>query len=231
VSATRLAIVGMGKMGRAVDALAYERGWSVVARLDHEDVGETGPTRAQLAGADVAIEFSVAEAAARNVLACIEAGVPVVSGTTGWQSELERVREAARAKHGAFLWASNFSVGVNLFFAIATRAATVMRAAEGFGAAILETHHAAKKDAPSGTALTLQQKVVGALGRDVPASSVRVGHVPGTHELIFDGAFEQIRVTHEARDRRVFADGALVAARWLAGRTGVFTMNDVLGLE
>jgi 4-hydroxy-tetrahydrodipicolinate reductase len=227
----RVAIIGDGKMGRAIDALARERGIVVTTVLGAaENDGGRGITREALGNPDVAIEFTEPEAAPANIVACARAKVPVVVGTTGWLSALERVSADVRAAGGAMLWAANFSIGVNLFFAIAGAAARTMRG-QPFGAHIVETHHAAKKDAPSGTALVVEQRVADALGAPVPIASVRVGHVPGTHEVIFDGAFEQIRLVHEARDRRVFADGALRAAEWLRGRTGIFTMQDVLGLS
>ena len=138
--------------------------------------------------------------------------------------------QAVAAANGAVVHAPNFSIGVNLFLAIARAAGRIMRGAPEFDAHIVETHHAAKKDAPSGTAIALQRAAAQTLGRSIPTTSVRTGHVPGTHELSFDGAFEQIRLTHMARDRRVFADGALRAASWVRGKRGVFTMRDVLEL-
>jgi 4-hydroxy-tetrahydrodipicolinate reductase len=131
------------------------------------------------------------------------------------------------------LWSPNFSVGVQLFLAIAEEAGRRLRDLSGFDLHLVETHHTAKLDAPSGTALAIAERIRAGLGRDVPITSVRVGAVPGTHDVVIDGAFEQLRVVHEARDRRVFADGALTAARWLAGRSGgaVYTMRDVLALN
>jgi 4-hydroxy-tetrahydrodipicolinate reductase len=165
------------------------------------------------------------------VLACVAAGLPVVSGTTGWGARLPEVEEAARREGGALLVAANFSLGVALFTALAEHAGALFGPHAQYEVALVETHHSAKLDAPSGTALMLQRVTGAVLGRPVPATSVRVGAVPGTHTLLFDGPFEQIVLTHEARDRRVFADGALRAAQWIIGRHGVFTMRDVLGLE
>ena len=224
MSPTRIALVGMGKMGRALEQLAPERGCEVVARIDHGDT----ITSDSLGGAQVAIEFTTPESAVPNVTALVEAGCPVVVGTTGWYAELPTVAQRVAERQGALLWASNFSVGVNLFLEIAARAGALMHGAQGFDAHIVETHHAAKKDAPSGTAGSLERAVAKTLGRDVPITSVRTGSVPGTHELLFDAPFETIRLEHVARDRRVFAEGALAAARWLVGRRGVFTMRDVL---
>jgi 4-hydroxy-tetrahydrodipicolinate reductase len=224
----KLAIIGFGKMGRVVEQLAPERGFEVVRRVDPVSGDARAVTADALAGADVAIEFSTPAAAPANVRACLEARCPVVVGTTGWYDQRPAIEAYARGHKGALLVASNFSVGVAAFLAIAQAAARQLRTT-GFEAHIIETHHSAKKDAPSGTASSLEQAVRETWGREVPITSVRVGSVPGTHELIFDGPFEQIRVEHVARDRRVFADGALRAAAWIIGKTGVFTMNDVLG--
>ncbi|MGZ8411189.1 MAG: 4-hydroxy-tetrahydrodipicolinate reductase [Gemmatirosa sp.] len=223
--ALRVALIGMGRMGRAIAALARERAIDVVATL--------GPgeaiTRQSLADADVAIEFTEPDAAAANVRACLAAGCPVVVGTTGWLDALPALRGDVRAVGGRMLWAANYAVGVNAMLAVAGLTARVLREA-GFDAHLIETHHAAKKDAPSGTALAIARAVREADGGDVPITAVRLGHVPGTHALVFDAPFEQVTLTHEARDRRVFAEGALVAARWLAtmDTPGVYTMQDVL---
>ncbi len=226
----RLAVIGDGKMGRAVVSLAAEHGFDVVAILGLSDMGPVGVTRALLAGADVAIEFTVPDAAAANVRACVAAGVPVISGTTGWDAEREAVAADVAASDAAMLWAPNFSLGVHLFTRLVEEAARLITAANaGFDAHLVETHHAAKLDAPSGTARLLAARAEPALGKPLPTTSVRVGHVPGTHEMIFDAAFEQITLTHTARDRRVFAAGALVAARWIVGRRGVFTLDHLLG--
>ncbi|HEV8217169.1 MAG TPA: dihydrodipicolinate reductase C-terminal domain-containing protein [Gemmatimonadaceae bacterium] len=223
----RLAIVGMGKMGRAIADLAPSHGFEVAARLDHAEM-ESGFTKDMLAGADVAVEFTVPEAAPANVRALVAAGCPVVVGTTGWYAHLDDVRGDVNRSNGALLAATNFSLGVNIFEQVLARAAELFAAAPGFDAHMIETHHAAKKDAPSGTALTLAKAAAAAGGREIPITSVRVGSVPGIHEVIFDAQFEQVRLQHVARDRRVFAEGALVAAAWLIGRRGVFTMKDVL---
>ena len=223
----RLAIVGMGKMGTAIAELAPSRGWDVVARLDQAET-EQGITRDSLGSADVAVEFTTPGAAAANVQAILRAGCPVVAGTTGWYASLPAVAEYAKRSGGALLTAANFSLGVNIFEQLAVRAAELLRRAPGFEAALIETHHSAKKDAPSGTAATLGKAASAAWGRDIPITSVRVGSVPGTHEFVFDAPFEQIHLEHSARDRRVFAEGALAAAGWLIGKRGVFTMRDVL---
>lgn len=226
----RIALIGLGRMGRAVRDLAVERGWPVVAEIGgSENSSGAAITAERLHGADVAIEFTVPAAAAANALACVRAAVPVVVGTTGWDDRLAEVAAEARAAGGSLLTAANFSIGVNVLWVLAARAAELARQAGGFAAHITETHHAAKRDAPSGTALELQRVASLGYGRQVPITSVRVGSVPGTHELLFDAQFEQLRLEHVARDRRVFAAGALDAARWLVGRQGVFTMRDVVG--
>jgi 4-hydroxy-tetrahydrodipicolinate reductase len=231
VSDLRLAIVGDGKMGRAIAELARDRGYAVTAVLGETDNPEgTGITRERLGDTDVVIEFTEPSAAPANIVSALRAGYAVVTGTTGWSDQLARVTRVVDEANGALVHAPNFSVGVNVFLAIAAAAGRIMRRAPEFDPHIVETHHAAKKDAPSGTALALERSVSPGLGRSVPITSVRTGHVPGTHELSFDGAFEQIRLTHTARDRRVFADGALRAASWIRGRRGVFTMRDVLDL-
>ena len=225
----RVALVGLGRMGRALEALATERGCEIVARLDAAAMAR-GLTTADLREAEVAIEFTTPASAVANTVALLALGCPVVVGTTGWNHDLP-VLEAAVQQHGCrALWSPNFSVGVQLFLAIVEDAARRAREIAGFDVHIVETHHAAKTDAPSGTAIAIGQRVEDGLGRAVPVSSIRVGSVPGTHEVLLDAAFEQIALRHEARDRRVFADGALTAARWLASPRppAVYTMREVL---
>ena len=221
---TPLAIIGLGKMGRAVEQLAPERDFSVVARVDR---GEA-ITRSSLHGAAVAVEFTEPTAAVANVRACVEAGCPVVTGTTGWYDQLPSVREEVMARRGALLAAPNFSLGVAVFARLVEEAARRFARLPGFDVHMIEIHHAAKKDAPSGTAAALARLAGDVRGAPIPITSVRTGSVPGTHELLFDAPFEQVRLVHEARDRRVFAEGALAAARWIIGREGIFTMNDVI---
>jgi 4-hydroxy-tetrahydrodipicolinate reductase len=224
-----IAIIGDGKMGRTIAQMVQERGWHLTAMLDAEhNRGGEGITRRALGDPDVAIEFTEPEAAVGNIMACIHEGVPVVVGTTGWYSALGSITEAANEVDAALLWAPNFSIGVTLFVELAREAGRIMSKSD-FAAAMVETHHSAKKDAPSGTAIAIAKAMEPPLGKTLPVTSVRTGSVPGTHEVIFDAPFEQISLRHEARDRRVFADGALRAAEWLRGRKGVFTMRDVLG--
>jgi 4-hydroxy-tetrahydrodipicolinate reductase len=215
-----LALIGMGKMGRAVRDLAQARGWPVRAEITRR----AGPvTRATLNGADVAIEFTTPDTAVANMTACLEAGCPVVSGTTGWASP--DLAELVGRTRGALLHDANFSVAAHLFLAIATQAATRAKEIGGYDAQLVEVHHATKRDAPSGTARRLVERI----GGDVPVTSIRLGHVPGTHTLVVDGLFDQLRIEHMVRDRSVFADGALTAAAWLVGKRGMFTMDDIVG--
>jgi 4-hydroxy-tetrahydrodipicolinate reductase len=216
----RVALIGLGKMGRAVRDLAAGREASIAVELD----GPFSPDR--LANADVAIEFTTPSAAPTNIRACLAAGCPVVVGTTGWYDQLPSLTAEIEREGGSMLWAPNFSLGAQVLMYLAAEAARLLDT----DAVIVETHHAQKKDAPSGTAREIARAIIEERSGGVPITSIRVGHVPGTHEVIFDGTFDQIRLTHSVRDRRVFAEGALVAAEWLTGekRQGVFTMQDVL---
>ncbi len=225
-----IAVIGDGKMGRAIAEMVQARGWHLTAMLDQEHNRDgAGITRRALGDPDVAIEFTEPASAISNIMACVHEGVPVVVGTTGWYESLPAVVATANEEGASLLWAPNFSIGVNLFIELAREAAEIMAHSSDFSAAMVETHHSAKKDAPSGTALAITRAMESALGKPLPVTSIRTGSVPGTHELIFDGQYEQITMKHEARDRRVFADGALRAAQWLIGKKGVFTMRDVLG--
>ena len=226
-----IAIIGDGKMGQAIRELALERGWRVAAVLgERESARGSGIKAGSLGNADVAVEFTQPDAAVANITATLRAGVPVVVGTTGWYDALPEVTRVAKETGTGLLWSPNFSLGVNVLIELARYAGTLMRSLEGFDAHIVETHHSRKKDAPSGTAIAIGKAASDTLDRPIPTTSVRTGSVPGTHELIFDGMFEQLSLTHVARDRRVFAEGALQAAGWLIGKKGVFTMRDVLNL-
>jgi 4-hydroxy-tetrahydrodipicolinate reductase len=217
VTPRRVALIGTGRMGTAVETLAVAAGWEVCAAVSRDFTG------AQLAGADVAIEFTTPQSAVTNILACLDAECPVVVGTTGWYDHLMDVEAAVEEAGGAVFWAPNFSIGANALMLLAAHARQLLPP-DRFPAAVMETHHATKRDAPSGTALELAKGLEpGAL-----ISSLRIGHVPGTHELVFDGNYEQLRLEHVVRDRRVFAEGALAAADWLIGRQGMFTMRDLL---
>ena len=224
----RIAIIGLGKMGRAIEQLAPERGFTVASRIDPNGGDAPSVSKSSLANAEVAVEFTTPAVAAQNIAAALEAGCAVVVGTTGWYEKRVEVEKLVGKHGGALLIAPNFSIGVAIFAQVVRAAAAAFRKAPGFDAHMIETHHSAKKDAPSGTAANLEKIAAAELGRAILITSVRTGSVPGTHELIFDGAFEQIRLEHVARDRRVFADGALLAAKWIIGKQGVFTMEDVL---
>lgn len=231
MSERSIAIIGDGKMGQAIRHLATEKGWNVAAMLgERESANGGGITASSLGNAAVAVEFTQPDAAVANVIASLRAGVPVVVGTTGWYDSLSEVTRVAKETGTGLLWSPNFSLGVNVLIELARYAGALMRPLDGFDAHIVETHHSQKKDAPSGTAIVIGKAASDALDRPVPTTSVRTGSVPGTHEIIFDGAFEQLALTHVARDRRVFAEGALQAAAWLIGKRGVFTMRDVLEL-
>ena len=218
----KLLLVGYGKMGRLVEQLAPEHGCEVAGRID---VGSGD----WFAPADVAVDFSTAEALRDNFRQYVDRGLPVVIGTTGWSAHEAELRRNAEAAGLGVVAAANFSIGVNLFQLMVAEAARLMQAHEQYGAWIHEAHHAAKRDAPSGTALVLRDIMVGAsYKRPIDMSSTRAGAIPGTHTIGFDGASDTIELTHTARDRRGFAAGALLAARWLEGRRGWFTMQDVL---
>jgi 4-hydroxy-tetrahydrodipicolinate reductase len=232
VSPTRkIAIIGDGQMGRAVEQLARDGGWDVVMiGMDRNENG-AGISRESLGGAQVAVEFTEPSAAVANISACLRAGCPVVVGTTGWHDALPKIEKQVSESGGALLWSSNFSTGLNIFLEIARKAGELMKASPAFNARIVETHHTRKKDAPSGTAIAIERAANETLGHGIPIESIRLGDVVGTHELTFASEFEQISLTHTALDRRVFAEGALRGAEWLIGKKGVFTMRDVLGLE
>ncbi|MEA2706487.1 MAG: 4-hydroxy-tetrahydrodipicolinate reductase [Gemmatimonadaceae bacterium] len=232
MSSRTIAIIGDGKMGQAIRDLAQAKGWKVAALIgERESAGGAGITRSTLGSADVAVEFTEPKAAVANIAAALRAGVPVVAGTTGWYDQLPAVTQVAIDAGTGLLWSPNFSLGVNVLIELARYAGTLMQPLEEFDAHIVETHHSKKKDAPSGTAVAIARAATEGLKRAVPTTSVRTGSVPGTHELIFDGLYEQLSLTHLARDRRVFAEGALTAADWLVGKVGVFTMRDVLNLQ
>jgi 4-hydroxy-tetrahydrodipicolinate reductase len=231
MTSRRIAIIGDGKMGQAIRDIAIAKRWTVTAVIGEKESQNGAAINAQLLGnPEVAVEFTQPDAAVANISAALRAGVPVVAGTTGWYDSLPEVTRIAKETGTALLWSPNFSLGVNVLIELARYAGTLMRALDDFDAHIVETHHNKKKDAPSGTAIAIAKAAAEGLGRQIPTTSVRTGSVPGTHELIFDGAFEQLSLSHLARDRRVFAEGALKAADWLVGRKGVFTMRDVLDL-
>jgi 4-hydroxy-tetrahydrodipicolinate reductase len=219
--AMKLLIVGYGKMGRLIDQLASEQGFTVVGRVD--------AGRDEWAPADAAIDFSTADAIAANFARYLDMRLPLVIGTTGWQASAAQLREKAAAARLGVVASANFSIGVNIFQLVAAEAARLMRDQEQYGAWIHEAHHATKRDAPSGTALLLRDAIVAeGFSRPIDVSSTRAGTIPGTHTVGFDSSSDTIELTHTARDRRGFAAGALVAARWIQGREGWYSMQDVL---
>ena len=219
----RVLLVGYGRMGRLVEQLADEYGVTIVGRLTRATAAE-GNT---LPDADVAIDFSAADAVVKHAPRLAAHGISLVIGTTGWTESEAQVRVAVGDFPVGIIAAPNFAIGVNAFSVISERAAELL-VRRGFAPWIHEAHHAAKKDAPSGTALALQA-VVRSGGKPVDVSSTRAGHIPGTHTVGFDSMSETVTLTHMARDRTPFARGALEAARWIHGKQGWFTMRDFLG--
>jgi 4-hydroxy-tetrahydrodipicolinate reductase len=226
----RLAIVGNGRMGRAAAELAEERGHVVHAIIGREEnAGGAALTRERLAGVDAAIEFTRPDAVVANLQRLIEAGVPTVTGTTGWSAELPRIAALVEARRGALLHAANFSVGVHLFLRAARDLAARFAGRPEFDAFILEQHHATKVDAPSGTATALRARLGESdPAREFPITSVRAGSIPGTHVLTYDGPHDSVALSHVARSRRAFAAGAVAAAEWLPGRAGVHDFEAML---
>jgi 4-hydroxy-tetrahydrodipicolinate reductase len=223
----RLLLLGYGRMGKIVDGLSPEYGMQVVGRVDPVE-GEALETWPE---ADVAIDFSIASAVPGNVRRLAAQKTSVVIGTTGWGDQETEVRRHAEAGGIGVVAAANFALGVNLFLALTERVAELMAPHGAFGAWIHEAHHAAKRDAPSGTALSIEAALRNhGYDRPVDVSSTRAGFIPGTHTVGFDAAAETITLTHTARDRSGFARGALQAAHWVKGRQGWFSMRDVLGI-
>jgi 4-hydroxy-tetrahydrodipicolinate reductase len=225
----KLALLGHGAMGQLVERLAREAGDDVATVLGSRESSFGVEELAEiLGGHDAAIDFTVAGAVPRHVEAGALARVPMVEGTTGWQEHLAEVRRTVERAQGALIYGANFSVGVNLFYRVVERAAELFR---GFDYApfVEEAHHSRKRDAPSGTALRLRDILAARYDADsVPVASTRAGHIPGTHRVGFDSAADQIMLTHTARSREGFAAGALVAARWIQGKTGVYEFSETL---
>jgi 4-hydroxy-tetrahydrodipicolinate reductase len=228
----RILLVGHGKMGRMVEGLVPEYGGEVVGVIDPQSSRHGGgPDAKGWAGVDVAIDFSTAASVPTNAVALARRGINLVIGTTGWSNDEAVVRAAVDESGVGVVAAPNFSAGVVVFDAIVAHAAKLFAEREDFGAFLHETHHRAKVDAPSGTALLLKRSMESAgFPRPIDVSSSRVGFVPGTHTVGFDGPAESVTLTHAARDRSAFARGALLAAKWVQGRRGWFTMRDVLGI-
>lgn len=230
----KIALFGYGKMGKMIEAIAVKRGHEVVARIGKDDTPD-------LNDADVAIDFSIPEAAFKNITHCFSKGVPVVSGTTGWLEKYDEAVSLCNDLNGAFIYASNFSLGVNLFFELNKKLTRMMAGLDAYTPEMEEIHHIHKLDAPSGTAITLAEGIIENSGFEswqadepgenvVPISSVRTGEVPGTHTITWKSEVDQIDITHTAHNREGFALGAVIAAEWLKGKSGVYGMKDVLDL-
>ncbi|MBI2686579.1 MAG: dihydrodipicolinate reductase [Acidobacteria bacterium] len=226
----KLALIGYGKMGRMLEQLAPEYGFTVGLILDiHNNADGGGITAENFAGIDAAIEFSTPEAAADNAIRLAGLGVPVVIGTTGWLGETERVKAAVASGNSAAVWSPNYSVGVNVFFRLVAEAARLLAKQPEYGSWAWEMHHDTKKDAPSGTLLKLVDEMKRAgYARHIDVSSNRAGRVPGTHEIGFDGAADTITLRHTARSREGFARGALQAAKWIVGKKGFYEFSETL---
>ncbi len=223
-------------MGREIEKILLERGHEIVLRIDAENASELTPER--LAAADVALEFTMPETAYANIRACILARTPVVSGTTGWTARLGELEKLCRERRSALFYASNFSLGVNLLFRLNRQLAAMIDRVSGYDVRIEEVHHIQKKDAPSGTAITLAEGIIGELGakngwvndEHAPADriAIREGTVPGTHTVTYESEDDILELRHTIKNRRTLAMGAVVAAEFLCGKEGVYTMDDLL---
>ncbi len=225
----KLALIGNGAMGRLVAARAREDGHQIDAIISSNEAAlGVEELSERLRRHDAAIDFSVTGAALRNIEACARAGVPLVEGTTGWHAHEQEARRIVEEAGGALIYGANFSVGVNLFYRIVARAAELFVNFDTYAPFIEEAHHARKRDAPSGTAHHLRDIIVSRIESEVPVTSTRAGHIPGTHRVTFDSLEDQITLTHMARSRDGFAAGALVAARWIQGRRGVYEFAETI---
>ncbi|RXG23595.1 4-hydroxy-tetrahydrodipicolinate reductase [Leeuwenhoekiella aequorea] len=231
----KIALLGYGRMGKTIEKLAVERGHSVVKKIDQGDTYD-------FADADVAIDFSVPDAAVDNISMALKSGVPVVSGTTGWLDRYPEMVALCKENNGAFIYASNFSVGVNIFFELNKKLAQMMKALDSYNVSMTEVHHIHKLDAPSGTAITLAEGIIEEssktdwiLGNEesnkITIKAVREAEVPGTHTITYQSDVDEIMIEHKAHSRNGFALGAIIAAEWLKDKKGVHTMKDVLNLS
>lgn len=231
----KIALLGYGKMGKVIERIALERNHEIVLR-------KTATTTFEgLTQADVAIDFSIPDAAVENITACLTAGVPVVSGTTGWLKDYEAMVALCKEKNGAFLYGSNFSLGVNLFFELNSYLAKMMHKFNDYRVSMEEIHHTQKLDAPSGTAISLANDILSqsnytnwvlenAKPNELEITAKRIENVPGTHSVFYESAVDTIEIKHTAHSREGFALGAVIASEWICGKKGIFTMKDVLGL-
>ncbi|HRO45143.1 4-hydroxy-tetrahydrodipicolinate reductase [Agriterribacter sp.] len=237
----KIALIGYGKMGHAIEEIAIQRKHSIVLKISIDNTEDN--TVENISQADVAIEFTGPESAFDNINKCFEAEVPVVSGSTGWLSRYQEAVWNCKAQNGALLYASNFSIGVNIFFEVNKRLAQLMASQKDYSATIEETHHTQKKDAPSGTAITLAEQILAVnpfkkqwvnteshKASDLQIISKRTDPAPGTHRILYHSDTDDIEIIHTAHNRSGFALGAVLAAEFLYGQRGVFTMSDVLGL-
>ena len=232
----KIALLGYGKMGKTIERIALERGHSIVAIID-KDTSDTDFSKA-----DVAIDFSIPSEAFNNIKKSFDSNVPIVSGTTGWLEHYESAVKLCKEKDGAFIYASNFSLGVNLFFELNKKLASIISRIKEYDVSLEEIHHTQKLDAPSGTAITLAEGIIEnsdkeswRLGvtesdKEIPIISKREGTVPGTHIVKYTSSVDEIEIKHTAKSRDGFALGAVIAAEWLVGKKGVYTMKDILGL-
>ena len=230
----KIALLGYGKMGKTIESIALERGHTIVIKAD---IG----SQYNINDADVAIDFSVPEAAFSNISKCLTHGVPVISGTTGWLKDYEKAIALCEANQGAFIYASNFSLGVNIFFELNKTLAKMMSTLDQYKVSIEEIHHTQKLDAPSGTAITLANGIIEETKYkkwtlDSPKSdeigiiAKRIENVPGIHEITYESKVDTIQIKHSAHSREGFALGAVIAAEWIIGKKGVFSMKDVLNI-
>ncbi len=236
----KIALLGYGKMGKAIEKIAIDQGHEVVIKKD-----DISPCNFE--GVDVAIDFSLPNIAVSHITYCLQEGIPVVSGTTGWLDQYEAMTSLCKEKNGSFIYASNFSIGVNIFFEINKKLAQYMAPHSSYNVAMEEIHHTQKLDAPSGTAITLAEGIIDAgkythwkeadtntaltEGNSIPIVSQREGTVPGTHIITYKNEIDTLQLYHEAHSRLGFAQGALVAALWLVGKKGIFSMADVLNIS
>tara|TARA_R110000787_G_scaffold43372_1_gene106400 strand:+ start:9063 stop:9764 length:702 start_codon:yes stop_codon:yes gene_type:complete len=232
----KIALLGYGKMGKTIEKLALEKGHTIVSRINRSSSKE------ELLKADIAIEFSTPEAAVSNIKYCLENGIPIVSGTTGWLEHYDEMIKLCENRNGSFIYASNFSIGVNLFFSINEYVSNLMKPWKEYQISIEEIHHTEKLDAPSGTAITLAEGIVKnsdkknwklneAAEDTIKITAKRMHEVKGTHIINYDSNIDTISIKHEAHSRDGFALGAILAAEWLADKKGIFTMKDVLQIK
>ncbi len=235
----KIALIGYGKMGKEIEQILIARGHTIPLIIDLNNTNDLDA--AHLKEIDVAIEFTTPSTAYGNVVKCLEAGVPVVCGTTAWLDKLPQVEQLCKEKTGAFFYASNYSIGVNIFFEINRRLAQLMNRFGEYDVTIEETHHTQKKDAPSGTAVTLAEGILENLDRkqkwvcgtttvpeELEVVAIRRSVVPGTHTVTYESDVDSFSITHMAKSRRGFALGAVLAAEFLYGKTGIFSMKDLM---